>query len=302
MNTKLGLLAAAMVVAACAGAPAPTASPSPSPSPPPSPSPAPTPSPSPSAESGFYLRAWYTQALPPLHTFAWLPPITIADGLLFDGNVAIPMIFPGPLTIVPIVRPISDDGITAIIDEADQLGLLGDTTDFSGDAAMPGARLGQIELVIDGQRRVLTGKPDAVVRCGGARCIAEPGTPGAFAAFWQNLTLAQGWLGAELGPAIDYQPDRVALLLTAPSADNSGLAPAPVAWPFETALAEAGVAYPSGEGDRCVTLSGDALVAVWPDLLNGNQLTVFVDQAGGQAAPIVRVLVPGDESPCPDTQ
>jgi hypothetical protein len=35
-------------------------------------------------------------------------------------------------------------------------------------------------------------------------------------------------------------------------------------------------------------------------LRDGTQLTVFVDAEGTQAAPTVRVLVPGDESPCPD--
>jgi hypothetical protein len=49
-----------------------------------------------------------------------------------------------------------------------------------------------------------------------------------------------------------------------------------------------------------VTLSGEALDALWPTLRDANQLTVLVDRQGNRAAPIVRVLVPGDESPCPD--
>jgi hypothetical protein len=93
-------------------------------------------------------------------------------------------------------------------------------------------------------------------------------------------------------------PERVALLLTAPS--NQGLPNVPADWPFDTPLAEAGVAFPGGEGDRCITLSTDALAAIWPTLRDGTQLTVLVDSAGTQAAPVVRVLVPGDESPCPD--
>jgi len=91
------LLAVALTVAGCVGAPStPTAAPvSPSSSAAPTPSPVPTPTaqpspvitPQPSPESAFYLRAWYTQALPPSATFSWLPMATIADGQYLDGNV-----------------------------------------------------------------------------------------------------------------------------------------------------------------------------------------------------------------------
>jgi hypothetical protein len=294
MTRPISLLALSLVlVAACAGA-------GPSPSPAPTPSPNASPSPSPAPAQGFYLRAWYTQALPPRHTFNWLPMLTIADGVLLDGNVAIDMIFPGPLTIVPIARPISDPGIAAVVDEARRLGLLGDITDFTGGQPMPGARLAQLELVVDGQRYLLTGNPDLNIVCVRAPCEAAPGTPEAFGAFWQELSMAGSWLDAELGPAQVFTPDRVALLLTAPA--DQGMAPLPAEWPFVTSLAEAGVAFPAEQGDRCVTLSGAALGAIWPQLLNANQLTVFVDQDGNQAAPVVRVLVPGDESPCPDSE
>ena len=224
--------------------------------------------------------------------------LTVADGVMFDGNVVIDLMFPGPLTILPIARPISSDGIAVLIDEARRLGLLGDVTDFTGGQAMPGARLAQIELIVDGTPYTLTGDPDALSRCGGARCVADPGTPEAFAAFWQELSMAQTWLAPELGPVQQYVPDRVALLLTNPT--DQGMPNTPAEWPFDTPLAEAGVAFPGEAGDRCITLSGDALTQIWPTLRDGTQLTVLVDSAGTHAAPIVRVLVPGDESPCPD--
>lgn len=292
MTRHIGPLVLLVLLAtACVGA-----APSPSPSPPPTPSPQPSPSPSP--QQGFYLRAWYTQALPPRHTFDWLPMLIIANRTLFDGNVAIAAIFPGPLTIMPIARPISEAGIAAIIEEARRLGLLGDITDFSGGMAMPGARLGQLELWVDGQHYLLTGNPDALSRCGGTRCIPDPGTPEAFAGFWQELGTAATWLAAELGPTQEFTPDRVALLLTLPT--DQGMPAVPAAWPFDTPISEAGVGFPGEAGDRCVTLTGEALAALWPTLLNGTQLTVLVDQQGTQAAPVVRVLLPGDKSPCPD--
>jgi hypothetical protein len=289
MTRRLPLALLTIVLAACSvGAP--------SPSPVPTPSPSPQPSPSPSA--AFYLRAWYTQSIPPRGTFNWLAMATVADGVFLDGNVAIDMIFPGPLTILPIARQITPNGIALLIAEARRLGLLSDTTDFTGGQPMPGARLGQLQLVVDGVTYDLTGNPDLAIQCVRAPCEAAPGTPEAFAAFWQELSLAGTWLDAELGPSQQYVPDRVALLLTPPP--NQDMANQLVNWPFDTPLAEAGVEFPGEAGDRCVTLSGEALDAIWPTLRDGNQLTVFADSAGTQAAPVVRVLVPGDESPCPD--
>lgn len=279
----------AILVTACS-----IAGPSPSPAPTPSPSPQPSPSPA----TSFYLRAWFSQALPPRNTFNWLAMLTIADGVLLDGNVAIDMIFPGPLTVLPIARPITPDGIAALVDEARRLGLLSDMTDDTGGQPMPGAQLAQLQLIVDGVTYNLTGNADLQIACVRAPCDAAPGTPEAFAAFWQELMMAETWLDPELGPDQQYVPERVALLLTAPS--NLGMPNRPVDWPFDTLLADAGVAFPGEQGDRCVTLSGDALAAVWPTLRDGTQLTVFVDSVGTQAAPVVRVLVPGDESPCPD--
>jgi hypothetical protein len=248
----------------------------------------------------FYLRAWTSQALPPSETFTWAAMMTIADGLLIDGNVAVPAIFPGPLMISPFARSISAAGVAAIVERADSLGLLGDVTDFTGGATMPGSQTAQIEIVIDGESRVLLGDPNLISRCGAERCIAEPGTPEAFAAFWQDLVNAQTLLEAELGPVGSYHPERVALLLTTPQAADPALSPDPVAWPFDTPMAEAGVAFPGQEGDRCVTLSGEALDIMLPILEQGNQLTTFIDTDGTLRAPVVRVLVPGEPSPCPD--
>lgn len=264
----------------------------------PSPSPSPQSSPSPAPATGFYLRAYYTQALPPRHTFNWLAMLTVADGVLLDGNVAIDMIFPGPLTVLPIARPITSEGVAALVAEARRLGLLTDRNDYTGGQPMPGARLAQIQLTVDGVTYNLTGNADLAIVCVQAPCEAAPGTPEAFAAFWQELAMAGTWLEPELGPVQQFVPDSVALLLTAPT--DQGMPNRPVEWPFDTPLTETGVEFPGEAGARCVTLTGDALATVWPALRDGTQLTVFVDSEGTQAAPTVRVLVPGDESPCPD--
>ena len=58
--------------------------------------------------------------------------------------------------------------------------------------------------------------------------------------------------------------------------------------------------FPGEEGVRCVTLEGEDLAAVLPILRAGNALTTVVDGEDTQAGLAVRVLVPNEESPCPD--
>lgn len=286
----------ALVIAACGGVAAPSAAPTVSPNP------SPTGSPEPSAQvpAGFYLRASHTQALPPNVTFNWLPVLTIADGIAIDGNVAVPAIFPGPLVIAPNARWISDAGIAAIIDEARRLGLLGDQTDFTGGGAMPGSRLGQLRIVVDGRQHDLVGNPDTQVRCAGGRCDAEPGTPEAFAALWQELSDLEPWLGGEVGAPVRYDPERVAVLFTPPARPEPGLQQQLVGWPLEKTFAETGIDFPGQDDARCVTLAREDLATVLPLLLNANQLTVFRDSTDATRSAIVAVLVPGQDSPCAD--
>ena len=97
-----------------------------------------------------------------------------------------------------------------------------------------------------------------------------------------------------------YQPERIALLFTPPVPAEPGLGQPPVAWPLDSTFDEVGVEFPGQQGSRCVTLSGDDLAALWPALLSANQLTTFVDSADASRSLVVAVLVPGEDSPCPD--
>lgn len=289
---------AMLIFTACTAVPA--ASPSPLPSP--SPSFQPEISPTPSATSTFYLRAWHSQALPPRETFPWLPMLTVADGMVIDGNVAVPAIYPGPLMITPIAVPISEEGTAAIAAEAERLGLLDGRTDFTGDGTAPGSRTAQLEMIVDGTTYNLSGIPDTPVPCDAGLCDAEPGSPAAFSAFWQELAAYQEWLQPHLGASDQYLPERIALLLTAPPPTEPGISPAPVRWPFDTPLAQAGVEFPAGGDERCVTLTDEALAAMLPLLQSATQLSVFVDGDGTQAGALARVLVPQEPSPCPDQE
>ena len=250
------------------------------------------------APAGFYLRAFYSQALPPIHTFNWLPPVTISDGIAIDGNVAVPAIFPGPLLIVPFSRTITEAGTDAIAAEADRLGLTGGETDFTGGTSMPGSETAHLVMTIDGTTYELFGAPDAVPACEGDECNDVAGTAPAFSAFWQEIQQLDSWLADELGPVADYTPERVAMLLYPPQPAD-GIVPEQVEWPLAP-FSQLGVPYPAAEGAQCVTISGDDLETSLSVVLKANEITIFVDSTGdGRQAKAV-VVVPGAPSPCPD--
>jgi len=295
---------AAVVVACSTGTTSPTANPTAAPTGNPIETPATPPASAPATQTptepaGFYLRAWYTQALPPASTFTVLPPLTISGGTVIDGNVAIPMIYPGPLLIMPVSRSITEAGTQAIVDEARRLGLLGETTDFTGGGVMPGGRVGNLQIVADGVTYDLIGDPDNVPPCQGSGCNVDAGTPQAFSAFWQELMQLDPWLGEELGASQEYTPERVAALFVAP-ADGGDLQQQLIAWPLDETFDSVGVEFPGQAGARCRTYGGDDLATLLPTLVHANQLTVFNDAVDNQASLMAVVVVPGAESPCPD--
>jgi len=295
------LLAVTLVVAACTTGGTPSAPPSPTPTAP-APASAPgTPSPSGSpSPGGFYLRAWLSQAIPPREAFARWPQLTIAGGRLIDGMVAIPAIYPGPLYVSFVARTISDEGVAAVADELRSQGLLGGVTDFGTAGVPPGGPVADLELIIDGTSRSLVGDPTRVVRCStGTRCVPDPGTPEAFAAFWQRLGDTAGWLGGALGPQGPYEPERVAVLIVAPEPAQAGIEPGRATWPLAALFAGFGAPFPSGPGDRCAVVSGPDLALLLPAVQAANQLTRFVDAAGVKRSLVVRPLVPGEPDPCP---
>lgn len=242
--------------------------------------------------SGFYLRAWQTQALAPQYVFGWLPLATIADGEFIDGAVAVPAIYPGPLWIGPSARPISSAGIDAVVAEARKQGLLGTKSDFE-DSPMPGAIAGHIQMIVDGKTYDLVGDPQALTRC---RCTPDPGTSGAFASFWQEIGKLSGWIPGELGQSTQYEPASLAVMALPPTDATSGIAPMEVPWPLATPFSSFGTAL--GNVNRCAVVAGADLASLEPVVKRSNQLTRFVDSSGAKMSLQVRVLVPGEPSPC----
>jgi hypothetical protein len=280
----VGLLMAGVIVAACSSAGGPSAT-----APVPTPTSAPSvPGPSPSDTAATYrLRATTTQAIAPLYRFTWLPVISITDGLTVVVPGPMPDIHPGPLLPNLEARSITADGFTKIVDRAKGLGLLTGDGSFAPANGVMGAQLGRIELVVDGVPHDMTGDPSRLVRCGDARCVPDPGTPEAFAAFWQSITDLD-WLAADLGPETPYVADAYAILVGLEPVEDASLPPKVLTWPLATPLGEFGTPVGSGSAPRCGTVSGADAITLRPALTSANQLTRWVD--AGPAAGVGTVL------------
>jgi hypothetical protein len=289
-------LAATVAIAGCVTAAGASPAGNTSPAASDSPTPAPTPSPTPAASvKSFYLRAWQTQALAPQLTFNWLPQATISDGTYIDGIIAVPAIYPGPLYVEPTAQTISQAGIEAIVAEAKKDGLLSGKVDFSSSLAVGGVSA-RLVMTIDGTTYQLTGDPTALDKC---NCSPAPGTPEAFAAFWQKLTSLGTWLADDLGPSSAYTPERLAVLATPPTGHQSdgAIQPTQVPWPLSTPFSKFGT--PMGNvTHRCGVVTGSDLAALMPVVQQSNQLTRFIDSEGTVASLQVRAMVPGEPSPC----
>lgn len=283
-------LTAALLIAGCVGSAGAVGTAHDGPSATPA-SPAPA-SPAGPPTTGFYLRASQTQALTPQETFGWLPVVTVSDGEYIDGRVAIPMIYPGPIYIDPSARSINAAGIGAIVAEARADGLLGDKADFSAGSA-PGSILAHVQLTVDGVTHELTGPlpSDASTAAG------SPGSVSAFTAFWNRIGSIDVWLAADLGQSRPYSPTSLAILVSAPTDSGAGITPVGATWPLASEFATFGQPF-GGSKYRCATVTGSDLAKLLPVVQSSNALTRFVDSGGAKMSLQVRVLVPGEASPC----
>ena len=248
--------------------------------------------------AGFLLRASLTQALAPENVFAWTPPVTITGDRILVTTGPVPAIFPGPLLPNLRGREISQAGYDRIVGEARSLGLLDGNGDFSPPDVAPGSQLGRIELLVDGELRVLTGDPNRVIQCIRAPCVPPPATPEAFAALWQALSDLPGLLPDELGPEFGYRPDGYALLIGIQPPDDAGIAPQLREWPLDTPLAELGRPIGDAAGPRCGTVEGDDAATLTTAFEGANQLTRWFDrgaEGAGGVAIAVRALLPGED-------
>lgn len=293
------LAVAAVILVGCAGG-----APSVPPAPPATPTAASTGTSAPIASAlagttGFVVRASWTQALPPRSQFTTLPILVItADGrVLTPGAVA--EIYPGPLVTPIVQRAVSAAGLARLVAAARDAGILRSDVDFSGGAMLPGAAAARLQLSVDGVDYDLVGSAAAAPCSGGACPQAVPGTPAAFATFWNRLLDLSSWLGSELGPEQAYRPAAYAVIVGPPPEAWPGATP--VAWPVaEPALDRFGRPVRGELATRCGTADGDLAAALAPLFSRATVLTPWVASPVASATHRleVRPLLPGDGDPC----
>lgn len=289
-------LAVAVAAAACGGAAGPT----PPTAPPPSGSPGPEPSGNP-ADGGFVIHASWTQALPPRALFGNIPVLVVSADSRVLTQGAVIAIYPGPLVAPIVERPISPNGVTALLQAATDAGILVEGGDFTGGAMPLGAAAGRLRIVADGVAYDLVGDTSAATPCPPTETCPEPvpGTPAAFATFWYQLLDMASWLEPELGPETVHVPSSYAMIVGPPPEPWEG--ETPVVWPVAEPSLDAFGAPVRGEpGTRCGIADGDLATALRPLFAGATQLTPLVatETASATHGMTVRPLLPGDEDPC----
>jgi hypothetical protein len=230
--------------------------------------------------------------------FGLIPVVTITG----DGQVVmsgpVPAIYPGPLLPNLQARPITDDGFAKIVQRGRDLGMFTGSGDFTPPEVAPGAPLGRVEIAVDGALHDLTGDPSRVIVCVTTPCDPAPGTPEAFASFWQSVT-DLGWLAADLGQEAAYVPDAYAVLSGVEPEQHPDLHQPVATWPLDKPLATFGTPIGSAPTPRCGTARDADAATLRPALEMANQLTPWVDK--GATAPSegtliqVRPMVPGED-------
>jgi len=255
-----------------------------------------SPFPSPSPTTGFALRVWISQALPPVGAFRTAgPDLAIDQGrLILHGPED--AIYPGRLLPNLQQRPLSQAGIDALVDAARIAGLLDGPIDLTG-GLKPGGQTAHLLFVIDGVEREVIGDPTRQMVCVTTPCDPAPGTPEAFGQFWTKVHDIESWLGSELGPESPYIADRFAVLLIEPVVDGS-LPPSSALWPLDVPMSQFGVAWAESPPARCGVIDGDALKAALAAFGAANELTRWTDDTDAVFGVVVRPLFPGEPDPC----
>jgi hypothetical protein len=240
----------------------------------------------------FYLRAWQSQALAPQYSFASLPQVTIADGWFYDGMIAIPAIYPGPIYSGVSRRHITDAGIAEIAAEASKAGLLSGAKTFG--QVPPGGVVCNVTIVVAGVTHDLSGTCAA----DDPAAAASPGTARAFGDFVAKMQSLGTWLAADLDSSVPWDPSSLAVLAVPPTADAGGpITPAQATWPLAVPFSRFGTAAGSAD-NRCAVVSGGDLAVLLPAIEAGNALTRFTDSEGIEKSLQARPMMPGEPSPC----
>jgi hypothetical protein len=242
-----------------------------------------------------WLRAWTTQALPPLDVFGLTDLLVITGDGVAVTSMPVPTVYPGPAVIPLGGRQLTQAGRDKILARASALGLLGTKPDF-GAPNMPGAAVGHVSLTVDGRQVEITGNPNMTIECIKAPCDAPAGSPEAFGQFWLELSNLD-WLGAQAAAAQPYSPPVYSVLVGQAPKPDPQLGTNIVVWPLATPITSFGAPVANGTA-RCGTVSGADADLLRTALAKANGLTQWVQSESTNATfgLTVRPLTDGQDA------
>jgi hypothetical protein len=221
--------------------------------------------------------------------------------LFGDGTLIVPgpqiEIYPGPALPNLTATPVSEEGIQAILQAAEDAGLMDGDQNYV-DMCIADAATTVFTTTADGTTSVVSayaldaGQPSGP--CGDGKDAAARAK---LAAFQTKLTDLQNWLPAgSLGTERPYDPTELRVYVL-PYQGEAGLPQDPIEWPLEPPLDAFGEPIDNAPSDtRCGVVTGDNLTTLLAAAKDANALTPWTS-GGTEYHLILRPLLP-DEHTC----
>jgi hypothetical protein len=205
-------------------------------------------------------------------------------------------IYPQP-ALPPLIRtPITEDGVQAILEEAQAAGLMDGDRDY-GDMCIADAATTVFTTNANGTTSVVSayalevGQPAG--SCGSKR---DAEARAALAAFQTKLGDLKRWLPpGSVGAEEPFRPSEMRVYVL-PYQGDPELPQEAMDWPLDAPLSTFGEPLADQPDTRCGVISGEELDTVYADARSANQLTPWVSE-GTKYRLILRPLLP-DEHTC----
>jgi hypothetical protein len=221
--------------------------------------------------------------------------------LFGDGTLIVPgpqiEIYPGPALPNLTATQLSEDGIQAILQAAEDAGLMDGDKNYV-DMCIADAATTVFTTTADGTTSVVSayaldaGQPSGT--CGDSK---DADARAKLVAFQTKLTDLQGWLPAgSLGTERAYHPTELRVDIL-PYQGDAELPQDPIEWPLDPPLDGFGETVPSSPAaTRCGVVSGEDLKTLLAEAKDANALTPWTS-GGTEYQLILRPLLP-DEHTC----
>ena len=220
--------------------------------------------------------------------------------LFGEGTLIVPgpqiEIYPGPALPNLTATPVSEDGIQAILQAAEDAGLMDGDKNYV-DMCISDAATTVFTTTADGTTSVVSayaldaGQPSGT--CGDGKDAAARAK---LAAFQMKLTDLQSWLPAgSLGTERPYDPTELRVDVL-PYQGDAELPQDPIEWPLDAPLDGFGEMVPNAPAaTRCGVVTGDDLTTLLAEAKDANALTPWTS-GGTEYQLILRPLLPDEHS------